>query len=115
MDCVGIKSFGYDEAVVREFELSFKAKILLAALVLVVVGYISTVSYTVLGSDSGKPIAGQSDIFDPVTLRTISPVGGSVSEMPLSGNVMILPSIRIPVRPAIRSPYRPLWISDQAG
>lgn len=93
--------------------MSFKAKMLLAALVLVIVVYISTVSYTVLGSYSDKPIAGQRDIFDPVTLRTIGPVESSVSEMPLSGDVMILPSIRIPVRLAIRSPYRPLWFSDQ--
>ena len=93
--------------------MSFRAKIFLAALVLVVVVYISTVSYTVLGSDSDKPITGQRDIFDPVTLRTICPAGENVSEMSLSGNVIILPSIRIPVRPAIRSPYRPLWISDQ--
>jgi hypothetical protein len=113
LNCVRIESFGYGGADVKEVELSFKAKILLAALVLVVIVYISTVSYTVLGSDSDKPITGQRDIFDPVTLRTIGPVGGSVSELSLSGNVMILPSIRIPVRPAIRSPYRPLWISDQ--
>lgn len=92
--------------------MSFKAKILFGALVLVIVVYISTVSYTVLGSDSDKRITGQMDIFDPITLRTVEPVAGSISEMPLPGSAMTLPSIRIPVRPAIRSPFRPLWTSD---
>jgi len=113
MGCVCIECFEYDEADIEENELSFKAKILLGALVLVVVVYISTVSYTVLGSDSDKPVTGQRDIFDPITLRTIGPVAGNVSEMPLSGNVMTLPSIRIPVRPAMRSPFQPLWASDR--
>jgi hypothetical protein len=92
--------------------LRFKTKILLGAFVLVVVVYISTVSYTVLGSDSDKPVTGQMDIYDPITLRTIGPAAGNVSEIPLSGSVIILPSIRIPVRPAMRSPFRPLWASD---
>ena len=113
MDCVCIECFGCDEADMEENELSFKAKILLVALVLVVVIYISTVSYTVLGSDSDKSVTGQMDIFDPVTLRTIGPVAGNISEMPLSGSVMTLPPIRIPVRPAMRSPFRPLWSSDR--
>ena len=93
--------------------MGFKAKILLSALILVVIVYISTVSYTVLGSDSDKPVTGQKDIFDPVTLRTIRPVTGSISEMSLSGSMMTLPSIRIPVRPSMRSPYQPLWAADR--
>ena len=97
----------------EEEELGFKAKILLGALVLVVVVYISTVSYTVLGSDSDKPVTRQRDIFDPITLRTIGPIAGSITEMPLSGSVVTLPPIRIPVRPATRSPFRPLWASDR--
>jgi len=105
--CIKYISFGNADA--KEVKLSFKAKILLAALVLVVVVYISTVSYTVLGSDSGKPITGQKEIVDPVTLRTIGPVDGNISEKPLSGNLMVLPSIRIPARPTIRSPFRPSW------
>jgi hypothetical protein len=113
VDCVRIECFGCDEADVEEKKLSFNAKILLGALVLVVVVYISTVSYTVLGSDSDKPVAGQMDIFNPITLRTIGPVAGNISEMPLSGNVITLPSIRIPVRPAMRSPFQPLWASDR--
>lgn len=93
--------------------MSFKTQILLSALVLVVVVYISTVSYTVLGSDSDKSVNGQSDIVDPITLRTIRPVGGNVSEIPPSGSVITLPSIQIPVRPAMRSPFRPLWASER--
>ena len=113
MGCVCIECFGCDEADVEENELRFKTKILLGALVLVVVVYISTVSYTVLGSDSDKPVIGQMDIFDPVTLRTIGPVTGNVSEMPLPGSIMTLPSIRIPLRPAMRSPFRPLWALER--
>jgi hypothetical protein len=96
----------------EENKLSFKAKIFFGALVLVIVVYISTVSYTVLGSDSDKRVTGQMDIFDPITLRTVEPVAGSISEMSLTESAMTLPSIRIPVRPAIRSPFRPLWASD---
>ena len=93
-------------------KLSFRAKILFGALVSVVVVYISTVSYTVLGSDSDKRITGQMDILDPIIIRTIEPVAGNNSEVSLPESVMTLPSIRIPVRPAIRSPFRPLWASD---
>ena len=114
MDCVCIEHFGCDEADTEENELSFKAKMLFGALVLVVVVYISTVSYTVLGSDSDKPVTSQR--VDPVTLRTISPVIDNVSGTPLSDSIVTLPSIRIPVRPAMRSPFQPNWASDrQAG
>ena len=113
MNSVCIECFSYDEAGVEENKLIIKAKILLGALVLLVVIYISTISYTVLGSDSDQPFTGQRDIFDPITLRTIGPVAGNVSEMPFPRSVMTLPSIRIPVRPARRSPFQPLWISDR--
>jgi len=109
VDCVCIECFRCDEADdVEENKLSFKTKILLGTLVLVVVVYISTVSYTVLGRDSDKPVTGQMDIFDPITLRTIEPVAEKISEMPM----ITLPPIRIPVRPAMRSPFRPLWACD---
>ena len=97
----------------EENKLGFKAKIIFGALALVIVTYISTVSYTVLGSDSDKPVTGQMDIYDPITLRTTGPSAGNVSETSLSGSVITLPSIRIPVRPAMRRPFRPLWASDQ--
>ncbi len=93
--------------------MGLTAKILLGALVLLVVVYISTVSYTVLGSDSDKPTTGQMDIFDPITPRTIELVPENISEMPLSGSVITLPPIRIPVRPAIRSPFRPPLVSGR--
>ena len=93
--------------------MSLKAKIFLGAVVLLVVVYISTVSYTVLGSDSDKPVTGQMDFFDPFTLRTIEPVAENTSGLPVSGSVITLPPIRIPVRPAIRSPFRPPWASSR--
>ena len=116
MGYVCIECFSYDEAGIEENKLILKAKIFLGALFLLVVVYISAVSYTVLGSDSDQPVTGQRDIFDPVTLRTIGPVTGNISETALSGTIVTLPSIQIPIRPAMRSPFRPLWVSDrQAG
>ena len=72
--------------------MSKKAKILLVALVLVVVIYISTVSYTVLGSDSDKPVTGQMDIFDPVMYEEDLAV-------PLQLSLDCLPD-QVPVEPA---------------
>ncbi len=85
-----------------------KTKIFLGALVLLIVVYISTISYAVLDNDSDEPLTGQMSFFDPFTLRTIEPVAEKISEMPM----ITLPPIRIPVRPAMRSPFRPLWASD---
>ncbi len=89
--------------------MSLRAKILLIALVLLVVAYISAISYTVMGSDFDKQVTGQTDFYDPVTLRTIEPVAENISDMPMK----TLPPIRIPVRPTMRSPFRPLWASGQ--
>lgn len=84
-----------------------KTKIFLGALVLLVVVYISSVSYAVLDDDSDEPFTRQMSFFDPFTLRTIGLVTDNTSGLPVSGGVITLPPIRIPVRPAMRSPFRP--------
>ncbi|MFC1795396.1 hypothetical protein ACFL3Q_17645 [Planctomycetota bacterium] len=91
----------------------FRTKIFLGALVLLIVVYISTISYAVLDDDSDEPLTGQMSFFDPFTLRTIEPVEENISGLPVSGSVITLPPIRIPIRPAIRSPFRPPWIWDR--
>jgi len=91
--------------------LILKTKIFLGALVLLVVVYISTISYAVLDDDSDEPLTGQMSFFDPFTLRTIEPVAENTSRLPVSGSVITLPPIRIPFRPAMRSPFRPPWVS----
>ena len=88
-------------------------KIFLGALVLLVSVYISTISYALLENDSAEPLIEQMDFFDPFTLRTVTPVAENISEMPISGSVITLPPIRIPIRPAIRSPFRPPWVWDR--
>lgn len=93
----------------EENKLDLEAKILLGALVVLVIVCISSVSYTVLGRDSDKPVTGQVDFFDPITLRTVEPVAENISEM----SMITLPPIRIPVRPVMRSPFRPSWASSR--
>ncbi len=90
-----------------------RTKIFLGALFLLVVVYISIVSYAVLENDSDEPLTGQMSFFDPFTLRTIDPVAENTSGLPVSGSVITLPPIRIPIRPAMRSPFRPPWASDR--
>jgi len=97
----------------RKNKLILKTKIFLGALVLLIVVYISTISYAVLNDDSDEPLAGQMSFFDPFTLRTIEPVSENTSGLPVSGSVITLPPIRIPIRPAIRSPFRPSWALDR--
>ena len=93
--------------------MNFRAKTFLGALVLLIVVCISTISYAVLNDDSDELLAGQMSFFDPFTLRTVEPVEENTSELPVSGSVITLPPIRIPIRPAIRSPFRPPWASDR--
>lgn len=90
-----------------------RTKIFLGALVLLIVVYISTISYAVLDDDSDEPLTGQMCFFNPFTLRTIEPVADNTSGLPVSGSVITLPPIRIPLRPAIRSPFRPPWASNR--
>jgi len=97
----------------RKNKLILKTKIFLGALVLLVVVYISTISYAVLNDDSDKSLTGQMSFFDPFTLRTIKPVVENTSGLPVSGSVITLPPIRIPFRPAMRSPFRPPWASSR--
>ena len=92
--------------------MSLKAKIFLGALVLLVVVYISMISYAALENGSDAPRTGRMDFFDPFTLRTIELVAENTSGLPVSGSVITLPPIRIPIRPAMRSPFRPPWASD---
>ena len=92
--------------------MSLKVKIFVGALVLLVSVYISTISYALLNNDSDELLTEQMDFFDPFTLRTVAPVAENISEMPISGSVITLPPIRIPIRPAMRSPFRPPWASD---
>jgi hypothetical protein len=93
--------------------LILRTKIFLGALVLLIVVYISTISYAVSNDDSDELLTGRMSFFDPFTLRTVTPVAEHMSEMPISGSVITLPPIRIPIRPAIRSPFRPPWASDR--
>jgi len=93
--------------------LILRTKIFLGALGLLIVVYISAISYAVLNDDSDELLTGQMSFFDPFTLRTIGPVAENISEMPISGSAITLPPIRIPIRPAMRSPFRPSWASDR--
>ena len=97
----------------RENKLILKTKIFLGALVLLVVVYISSISYAVLDDDSDEPLTMQMSFFDPFTLRTIELVAENTSGLPVSGGVITLPPIRIPARPVIRSPFRPPWVSNR--
>ena len=90
-----------------------KTKIFLGVLVLLVVVYISTISYAVLDDDLDEPLTGQMSFFDPFTLRAIEPVVENTSGLPVSGSMITLPPIRIPFRPAMRSPFRPPWTSNR--
>ena len=105
--------FASDAMMLRKNKLILRTKIFLGALVLLVVVYNSTVSNAVLENDSDELLTGQMSFFDPFTLRTIEPVAENISEMPISGSVVTLPPIRIPIRPAMRSPFRPPWASDR--
>jgi hypothetical protein len=93
--------------------LNLRIKIFLGALVLLIVVYISTISYAVLNDDSDVLLARRMSFFDPFTLKTVAPVAENISEMPISGSMITLPPIRIPIRPAIRNPFRPPWASDR--
>ncbi len=93
--------------------MNFRTKIFIGSLVLLIAVYISTISYAVLDDDSDEPLTGQMSIFDPFTLRTIEPIEEDTSRLPVSGSVITLPPIRIPIRPAMRSPFRPSWVWDR--
>ena len=84
-----------------------KSQIFFGVLVLVVVVYISTMSYAILDDGSDEQPTRQMSFFDPFALRTIEPVTDSTSGLPVSGSEIILPPIRVPFRPVVRSPFRP--------
>ena len=96
----------------KKSKLSLYSMIVLGTLALVVIAALSSAAYAALDNtdNENKPLSGQMVLFDPFTLRTITPVAETSSGTVILSSDIPQPQIWIPSRPPLRSPYRPPWV-----
>ena len=116
----------------RKERSCFKARMLMAALAIVLIIGLAATTYTASGAERDRQPSGQMKYFDPFELTTIdvdvpgsttiagianppetesSPLGTEASSVPADTNGLHSRSpIKIPCRYRCRSPFKPPWV-----
>ncbi len=94
----------------KKSKLSFNSEILLGALALVVIVGLGSAVYAASDNTDNNTTFSRGSLFNPFTLRTVTPVTGSSSSPVILSGPTTRPPIWVPFRPALRSPFRPPWV-----
>jgi len=94
----------------KKSKLSLNSEILLGALALAFIVGLGSAAYAASDNTDNNAIFSRGSLFNPFTLRTVTPVTGSSSSPVILSGPTTRPPIWIPYRPAVRTPIRPPWV-----